>query len=785
MIRYTMRSGDKGAFERPEGMNEVLYRVLLSRGIDSEDAAREYLTPGAHQLLDPNRLHDMQKAAQRVLLAQQRGETVCVYGDYDVDGVSATAILVGFLTERGIDCRPYIPSRHKQGYGLSVGAVEQIAEWAKLIITVDCGITGAVEVARAKELGVDVIVTDHHRPGEALPDCLTVNPLLGDYPFTALCGAGVAWKLVQAIDPEAMIRYIDLAALATVADVVSLTGENRAIVSLGLSAMEERTRPGIAALRQVAGIVEGPITAERIAFLLAPRLNAGGRIGDAMRAYELLMAPSMEVALPIAQALHEENAARRAIETEILREAERALKGEELSRRSAIVLHGERWNVGVIGLAASRLVEKYHMPVILLSREGDQLKGSCRSIPGVDIYDALHHAREHLTRYGGHSQAAGLALEYGALGGFIEAVNAYIRENTDPDAFIPEVEYDVEVGLDQVDLALVEQLKRLEPTGQDNPAPRFLSEARVESARRMGKDGSHLKVLFLDGQAEAEGVWFGQGARANDWPGRRVRFVFSPSRNEYLGRVSLQLMLKEASMEPGELPGENDPQAVFEYLTEILYNQCLYPIGSIDHPDAGWEDLLRWISESPRGTCLVASDVRVARERLAALREAGLQGRLDVFSGRWLQDRRGFNALCILPAGDPGPAYARYVALDGLAARRLSKMDGEIWSLDRRLPKWAADCPEVDALRALYVAIRELNKRPYRAASIRQIADELAKMSGLSCEGVAMGLIALKDIELIRLTENPAAFEIVTGKKANPEESAVYRQLLGLRAESA
>ena len=386
MLRYERRLEAPTRFPRPEGMSPALHALLCARGVASAEDARAFLNPGPESLHDPFLLSDMARATARIRAALDAGETICVYGDYDVDGVSASAILCGYLKDRGADARVYLPSRHSEGYGLNEGAVRQIAGWAGLMVTVDCGVTSVELVALSKSLGLDVIVTDHHQPAEALPDCPVVNPLLAGYPFPHLCGAGVAWKLVQALSGDMAMDRVDIAALATVADVVPLTGENRIIVRLGLDAINARPRPGIAALIDAAGLSDKPVTSTSVAFQLAPRLNAGGRLGSAMRSLALVTETDPERAASQAMALEAENTRRRQVEAEILAEAEEMLKGFDFAAHRALILRGKGWNTGVIGLAASRLVEAYHYPVVLLSDDGEKLTGSCRSIEGVDIH---------------------------------------------------------------------------------------------------------------------------------------------------------------------------------------------------------------------------------------------------------------------------------------------------------------------------------------------------------------------------------------------------------------
>ena len=358
MLRFVQRTGDMVYFECPDDMPEALYRLLLQRGIDSEKAAQAFLNPSVNDLYDPFLLSSMEAAVDIIRRAMAQKKSICVYGDYDVDGVCASSILYNWFKSQVANVQVYLPSRHHEGYGLNESAIREIAGWADIMITVDCGVTSVELVALARELGLEVVVTDHHRPAETLPDCPVVNPLLNNYPFPALCGAGVAWKLVYALaGRDTAMEYVDIAALATVADVVSLTGENRIIVHEGLKHMNTRPRLGIDALIQVSGLSEKRITSTMLAFQLGPRLNAGGRIGSAMRSFKLITATEAAEAKALADELEAENTERRRIEQQILAEAEAQLENFDFPGHRVLILSGKDWNAGVIGLAASRLVE--------------------------------------------------------------------------------------------------------------------------------------------------------------------------------------------------------------------------------------------------------------------------------------------------------------------------------------------------------------------------------------------------------------------------------------------
>ena len=531
--------------------------LLRARGIDTAEKAAGFLRPSEKDLHDPLAMQDMGRAVNLIRAAIQREEHITVYGDYDVDGVSAVTILLETLLEEGAKADFRIPERHKEGYGLNEQAVREMAEKSSLLITVDCGITNVREVRLAKELGMKVIVTDHHALPDVLPEADAVlNPLLGAYPFRRLCGAGVALKICQALQGIPGVRKrIEVAALATVCDIVQLTDENRYIVREGLSLMGENRRPGLRALMDKAG-VSAPVRAEDLGFRLGPRLNAAGRLEGASQGVHLLMTRDPAEAEAIAAHLEENNRARQETERNMIQEALADFDRQvDLKRDRAVILEGENWNSGVIGLVAGKLCEKLHHPTVVLSRQGENAVGSCRSIPGVNIWEMLSRCGDMLVRFGGHEQAAGLTIPVEKIPAFRERLNQVIRESCDERCFLPVKEYDAEMPLEHVTLETIDALEELEPTGCGNPPPVFLVRgADLQECRRVGKDRSHLKLTLLEGETLRGGIGFGLGDMADQNLGK-VDVLFCPSRNEYNGRVSPQIMVQ--AMEPAGESGEN------------------------------------------------------------------------------------------------------------------------------------------------------------------------------------------------------------------------------------
>ena len=764
MIRWVPRSEIA-----PEGPT-LIDRLLRARGFTDPLSAQAFLNPSRAQLLDPYLMPGMRAAVDRILSAREHDRAIVVYGDYDVDGVTATAILTSFLEAFGVRARHYIPSRHREGYGLNADAIRRIAqdENTPLLITVDCGVSAIREIALAKDLGLTPIVTDHHRPGERLPDCSVLNPLLG-YPEPHLCGAGVAFKLCQALDEELAFQYIDLAALGTVADVVPLVGENRAITWLGLARMNEAPRPGVAALMEKAGVAPGAVTSGKIAFQLAPRLNAGGRVGDAVRSLRLLTARTLEEAMPLAEELEDENRERKALEGKILSGAEAQLSGFDFSIRRAIILAGDGWNVGVLGLAASRMVEKHNLPTVLLCREDGVLHGSCRSIPGVDIFEMLKRVSPLLTRFGGHSQAAGLSMPEENFEAFAAALDAVIARETDPECFVPAARYDLKLPLSQLDDSFVRLLSMFEPTGFGNPAPIFMTGANVLSREAVGADRAHLRLRLEEGGRNLPGIAFSMGSRAETLPGR-VRALYAPQIGRFNGREYLECQVKaigQSGYLDAFLAAKPDFDGLFQtFLTNRLYNKGYSMVSAGIYQ--GFDGVLPFLQASLRGTLVLAAGEEAAVAFLEAA-EAAAPDRMDVITGSYPSDPRAFNAFCLLPSGAPPAGYDRVISLDA---------PGAFWGfpvIEAEEAPAPLPFPDVDDLRSLYVLARDLTKRPNAAGSLRQIVCDLAAEAGLSAVTVFAGLRVLHDMGLIGLIDKRPWLTLMPKKKADPMENCVFQ----------
>ncbi len=532
----------------------VVTGILLNRGLRTEGEMRDFLYGKADPYYDPFLMKDLKKAAGRIWQAVERQEKITVFGDYDVDGITASSTLYLYLKARGARVGTYIPKRQGEGYGLNSEALQTLFEGGTtLVVTVDCGISGLREVAEAPA-GMDIVITDHHRAPDRLPEAYAVvNPNQAGcgYPFKGLSGAGVAFKLCQALEklrhPDAPLweDFTELAALGTVADIVPLRDENRAIVKKGLQAMETTRLVGLRKLIEVSGCPVRNITSENVGFILAPRLNAVGRLEHAQRAVELLTATEEAAASSIAAELNEENARRQEISRTIFEEAE-AMLAEQETIGPAIVLAKEGWHAGVIGIVASRLVDKYYRPAILLSLDGDRAKGSCRSIPPLDLYDAIKACSADLIQFGGHSQAAGLTLYADQVDRFRKDFCRTVAERLQPRDFEPEINIDVFLKKDHaITLDLLHQLEHLEPFGCGNEAPVFaLRDAVLHSPRTVGREQNHLRLFAEYGGVSYNSImWQGGALLPAVGSNTKADLAFLPKINFFRGMESVNLQL--------------------------------------------------------------------------------------------------------------------------------------------------------------------------------------------------------------------------------------------------
>ena len=481
-------SEDQAALALSDSLNisKVLAKLLIQRGITNFFEAKTYFRPSIDSLYDPFLMDGMEAASIRVINAITGNEKICVYGDYDVDGTCSAALMYLFLKELGADVITYIPNRITEGYGMSVESIDYLKEQGiNLIISVDCGITAVEEVAHANELKIDTIICDHHQAKEILPDAYAVlDPIKPgcNYPFKHLSGAGVAFKLARAVGDrfgkkDMSLSYLDLVALAGAADIVPLVDENRVLVKEGIQQINTNPRPGIKALIKSARMEPGNLSAGQIVFTIAPRINAVGRLGDAERAVALFTTNDPKEAEQLAQILEEENSERRKLDEVTFSHAVDLVENKlDLKNDMAIVLHYDDWHPGVIGIVASRLVEKYYRPAVMLSTIDGVAKGSARSIPGFNIYEALQSCEEYLLQFGGHEAAAGLALEIDKVDAFRKRFNEILSESIKEDDIQPEIHIDTKISLSEITPKFIRILNQFAPFGPGNMRPTFLAE---------------------------------------------------------------------------------------------------------------------------------------------------------------------------------------------------------------------------------------------------------------------------------------------------------------------
>ena len=540
------------------GVHPIVAKLLVNRGITTVAAGAEFLHGTLDTLLDPFGLKGMTEAVAAIEKALAAKEPIVVYGDYDVDGITATSLLYRFLKKCDAQVSYYIPERQSEGYGLNAEALEHIIEQgAKLVITVDCGISSHDIVAGVKDR-LPMIITDHHNAPEIIPNSVAViNPKQPGclYEDKNLSGVGVAFKLCQALwlkrTGQPYLDDLDIVALGTVADVVPLIGENRVIVEAGLRKMNDAPNLGIAALIDVAGLNDKKITAGHIGFTLAPRLNAAGRVTHATRAVELLTTADPDTAQAVAEELQATNMERQAIERSIHEEARLDVVNQGDGADKVIVVAGEGWHPGVIGIVASRLVEEFYKPTMVISVHDGIGKGSCRSIENCNIYEALKSAEDLLLQFGGHHQAAGFSIDEANIPALRERLTQYCKEHLTDEDYVPIVDIDATMTADDVNIELIDQIGTLEPYGMGNSTPIFaLPDVTVRDVYLMGHQKNHCKII-LDGPGDTALdaiAWQGEAYHSEIYPGESVRVAFSLQKNEWQGRVTPQLIIQDISL---------------------------------------------------------------------------------------------------------------------------------------------------------------------------------------------------------------------------------------------
>ena len=532
-------------------ISRLLAILLCSRGIVAKEQVDLYLSPTRKDFYDPFLMPDMQKAVDRIINAIENKEKVIIYGDYDVDGITSTTVLKQFLAERGLIVDWYIPNRLNEGYGLNKNAIKEINDKGyKLIITVDCGISALEEIKYANDLGMEVIVTDHHEPVEVLPQCLAVVDAKRKdniYPYNQLAGVGVVFKLIQALsiklnlEEKEFLKFLDLVAVGTISDIVPLKDENRVIAKLGLKLVEVTKNIGLKTLISVLGFKKIDSTA--ISFGVAPRINASGRMGVQEKALNLFLTDNYEEAKKITQELNEFNNDRQAEEQKIFKEALEMLKKE--NDKSCIILGNENWHHGVIGIVASKITDMYFKPSILLCFEENEGKGSGRSIPGFDLHKALMECSKDIKKFGGHSMAIGITIEKDKFESFKNDFEKY-AEQTNIKEIVPIVNIDAEISLKDLSIDIVKQLELLEPFGEANKMPQFLFKNMKIIAIRAISEGKHLKLKLKQDNYIIDAIGFNMGELSNLYQIEdRIDVVGNIGVNTFNGMENLQINIKD------------------------------------------------------------------------------------------------------------------------------------------------------------------------------------------------------------------------------------------------
>ena len=534
-------------------INKLLATILSNRGIVKEDQIEKFLKPKRNDFYDPYGMPDMKITVERIIKAIENNEKTIIYGDYDVDGITSVTVLKSFLEERGLEVGVYIPNRLDEGYGLNKNAVEKISqEGYTLMITVDCGISAIEEVKYASELGIETLITDHHEPGEKLPEALAVVDAKrkdNTYQCRNLAGVGVVFKLIQAIsirlglEEKEYLKYLDIVCIGTISDIVPLTDENRVIVKLGLKLVQQTKNLGLRSILQATGY--NKIDSIAISFGVAPRINACGRMGHQEEALNLFLSKDINEVNELTQKLNAYNKERQEIEKNIFADAVEQINANNLQEKNTIVLMGKNWHHGVIGIVSSKITEMYFKPSILLCEEGDIGKGSGRSIPGFDLYEALTKCQKSVDRFGGHAMAIGITIKKDKLEELKNEFEEIAQENH-IEEIVPILKIDSQINLDEINKEMVESLKELEPFGEENKTPLFLfKNLKIDSIRAL-TEGKHLKLTVKENKNIVNAIGFNIGELANEYKiGDKVDIVGNLEINSFNGVDNIQINIKD------------------------------------------------------------------------------------------------------------------------------------------------------------------------------------------------------------------------------------------------
>ena len=550
---YETDNGKVNELIKKYNLNILLATILVNKNITDEKVLSKFLHPTRNDFYDPFLMPDMELAVNRILKAIENKEKIIIYGDYDADGITSITVLKSFFKDLGIEVDSYIPNRLEEGYGLNKPAVKQIVEKGyELMITVDCGISAIEEIKYANELGIETIVTDHHEVGEDLPDAIAVVDAKRKdniYPCRDLAGVGVVFKLIQALaiklklKEEAFLKYLDIVCIGTISDIVPLVDENRVITKLGLMLVNQTRNIGLKSLLMSSGYKK--IDSTTISFGVAPRINACGRMGHAEEALKLFLSDNISEVQELTKRLNDYNIKRQEKEKSIYREALEMIEKEHLDENDTIIVAGENWHHGVIGIVASKITELYFKPSILLCYEGDEAKGSGRSIPGFDLHEALMKCLDHIEKFGGHSMAIGITIKREELEEFRESLEKVAREAHIED-ITPIIQIDAKISLNDINKEMVESLKQLEPFGEGNKMPVFvIKNLKIDSIRAL-TEGKHLKLTLKEGNNIIDAIGFNMGELAEEYKiGDKIDVVGVLEINSFNGVDSVQINMKD------------------------------------------------------------------------------------------------------------------------------------------------------------------------------------------------------------------------------------------------
>lgn len=742
-----------------EGLPDIIASLLYARGIAGPKEAQSFLNPSVSDFNDPFLLNDMDAAVKIIKSAAKERKRAVIYGDYDVDGICASVMLSETLSSLGLKNIIYIPDRHDEGYGINSDAVSKLAKQADLLISVDCGITSVEEVKLAKELGMQVIITDHHTVPEKLPkaDAL-VSSLINEYPNQDLCGAGIAWKLSCALmGLSYAMKLIDLCAVATIADMVPLLSENRAIVSLGLKQLAETKRLGLIALKEVSNIRENDdVSSMDVAFRIAPRLNASGRLASAKTAAALLMSKNMNEAKALAEELNRLNTARKQEEQEVVSQAKEKLRDLDCINKKSIVVAGENWNSGVVGLAAGKIAEHYSFPAVVLSCDEDNIcTGSARSAGNINLYKVLYACKDLFIKFGGHEKAAGLTIKKENIEEFGRRFDEAVKKQLPSGEIIPALYYDAEVSLEDINLDNIRLIESIAPFGLGNPEPKLLAKGvQGISPKAVGVNGKHLKYVLKQSNSMVDAIAFNKGELLKHI-GNDADIVFTANINNYCGEKA-QCNIEHVffSEEIFSMSRELEQELILKDLRTVSAN--IYNKGNVD-----------FIDRLPEFNCK-RGNLLFCRCADTAKKLAYYYPNMDKIILRAEDDRLFNSILANACLGDIKSRYRNIYFCDGIISLKEAALlkeslgDVNIFALPKSLAlkQAIADIKcTVDELREAYICAKRFN-------SLDNISWNYNKK--------AAALMVLDELNLIKLNYDNRTFSMQPVKKIHPSESRLF-----------